>query len=391
MSIKDEIKSLNSELIELRRDFHLHPELGLHEVRTSGIVEKYLKDLGLEVRRCTETGVIGVLRGKGEGKTVMLRCDIDALPVEEKTGLEFASQNKGVMHACGHDGHTSMMLIAAKILAAHKDKINGNIVFLFQPNEEEAGAEEMIKHGALENPKPDAVCGLHIWSYVPTGKIGIVYGPIMASSYYFKIKITGRGGHGGSPHLVISPIDAAGHVLSAINSFHTYEQNSLKPTVISVGKIHAGQKEIVIPDELEMEGSIRCLHDDDEQVRNRFKELVEATCKAHRCECEIEFVCGNTLLNNDDTMTKLVIDTAEKVVGKENIQMKDVSVMLGDDFAEFSRRVPGVYYFLGTGNPEKKTNYDHHNCRFNIDEDSLPIGVEMHVRNALAYLGVNIE
>lgn len=390
MEIKKEVEKLNEELIRLRRDFHSHPELGFKEFRTAEIIEEYLQDLGIPTRRCTETGVIGILKGKQEGKTILLRCDIDALPVEEKTELEFKSQNPGVMHACGHDGHIAMLLITAKILTKYKDKIKGTVVFLFQPNEEEAGAEEMIKRGALENPTPNAVCGMHIWSYLPTGTIGIVPGPIMASSYYFKVTILGKGGHGGAPHKAINPIDTAAHVLSALNSYHTLELTSLKPTVISVGKIHSGQKEIIIPDILEMEGSIRCLHNNDLEVRNRFKEIIENICKVYRCECKIDFTCGNTLLSNDKELTNLIIKNAEKTVGKENIQTSDVSVMLGDDFAEFSRRIPGVYFFVGTANKEKRTNFEHHNPRFNIDEDSLKIGVEMQIRNTLSYLEVNI-
>lgn len=386
MNIKAEVAALQDELIQLRRDFHRHPELGFKEVRTSQIVEDYLKNLGLDVRRCCGTGVIGVLKGGKPGKTVMLRCDIDALPVSEETGLPFASENPGVMHACGHDGHTSMLMVAAKVLASHQADIPGTIVFLFQPNEEDAGAEAMINDGALDNPKPDAVCGLHIWSPVPAGKIGIVPGPIMASSYYFKITVHGRGGHGGAPHTAINPITTAGHILSAIDSFRSVECSSLKPTVVSVCKIHSGTKEIIIPDDLTMEGSIRCLHEGDEAIRNRFKEIVEEVCKTFRCTCDIEFVCGNTLLSNDEAMTDMVKAVAADVVGKDNIQTHDVAVMLGDDFAEFSRRIPGVYYFLGTGNPAKHTEFEHHNCHFNIDEDSLPIGVEMHVRLALQYL-----
>lgn len=391
MKIKEEIKALEAELIDLRRDFHAHPELGFKEVRTSQIIEAYLNHLNLKVRRCAGTGVIGVLDSGKEGKTVLLRCDIDALPVEEQTGLPFSSQHPGVMHACGHDGHTAMMLVTAKLLCKYREQISGKIVFLFQPNEEDAGAEEMINQGALKDPVPDAVFGLHLWSPLATGTIGIVPGPIMASSYYFKITITGKGGHGGAPHSAINPIDAAGQVLNAINCFHTMELNSLHPTVLSVCKIHAGQKEIIIPDTLEMEGSIRCLHDQDEQARNRLREIVENICKTYRCSCDIEFLCGNTLLNNDAVLTQLAMDCAKKTVGPEKIITDDVSVMLGDDFAEFSRRVPGVYYFVGTANADKKTNYDHHNCKFNIDEDSLPIGVEMQVRAALSYLGAEIE
>ena len=293
MDFREEIQSLHEELITLRRDFHRHPELGFQEHRTAGIVENYLTQLGLVVRRCAGTGVIGVLTGGRPGKTVLLRCDMDALPVTEQTGLPYQSENPGVAHACGHDGHTAMLLIAAKILSRHRQQLPGKVVFLFQPNEEEAGAEEMIRQGALDNPRPDAVCGLHLWSPLPTGTIGVVAGPIMASSYYFKVTIHGKGGHGGAPHTAINPIDAAAHVLEAIKTFHTLEQDARQPTVISVCKIHSGIKEIVVPDILEMEGSIRCLHKGDEQVRQRFQQLVEGTCQLYRCGCQVEFTCGN--------------------------------------------------------------------------------------------------
>ena len=386
MDLKEEIQGLREELVALRRDFHRHPELGFQEHRTSGIVENYLSQLGLSVRRCAGTGVIGVLTGGRPGKTVLLRCDMDALPVTEQTGLPFQSENPGVAHACGHDGHTAILLIAAKILSRRREQLPGQVVFLFQPNEEEAGAEEMIRQGALENPRPDAVCGLHLWSPLPTGTIGVVSGPIMASSYYFKITIHGKGGHGGAPHTAINPIDAAAHVLEAIKTFHTLEQDACQPTVISVCKIHSGIKEIVVPDVLEMEGSIRCLHRGDEQVRQRFQQLVEGACRLYRCDCQVEFTCGNTLLDNDPAMAALAMDTAKAIVGESGLRTQGISVMLGDDFAEFSRRIPGVYCFVGTANHEKGSDVEHHNPRFNIDEDSLPIGVELQVRLALAYL-----
>ena len=210
MDFREEIQSLHEELITLRRDFHRHPELGFQEHRTAGIVENYLTQLGLVVRRCAGTGVIGVLTGGRPGKTVLLRCDMDALPVTEQTGLPYQSENPGVAHACGHDGHTAMLLIAAKILSRHRQQLPGKVVFLFQPNEEEAGAEEMIRQGALDNPRPDAVCGLHLWSPLPTGTIGVVAGPIMASSYYFKVTIHGKGGHGGRKHRLRGKIQRAG-------------------------------------------------------------------------------------------------------------------------------------------------------------------------------------
>ena len=372
-------------MIELRRMFHRHPELGLHEVWTSGVVEEYLKNLGLEVRRCTETGVIGVLKGALPGKTILLRCDIDALPVTEQTGLPFASEYPGVMHACGHDGHTAIHLTTARLLAEHRNELKGTVVFLFQTNEEDAGAQIMIDDGALDD-KPDAVCGFHLWSPLPTGTIGLIPGPIMASSWYFKLTIHGLSGHGGAPHTAINPIDAAGHVLTAIKTLHTLECDSTKPSVISVCKIHGGTKEITVPETVELEGSIRCLHDGDAALRQRFSELITSVCAAYRCTCDIEFKCGNSLLNNNKEMTRVATSAAERVVGPDNILTDNIAVMLGDDFAEFSNRVPGVYYFVGTRNPEAGSVYEHHHHHFTIDEDSLAIGVMMEAEIVMEYL-----
>lgn len=386
MNIKKEVAELYNEMIDLRRDFHKHPELGLNEHRTAGIVEDYLKNLGYETRRCTETGVIGVLKGDKPGKTIMLRCDIDALPVTEETGLPFSSENKGVMHACGHDGHAALHLVTAKLIANHKKDISGTVVFLFQTNEEDAGAELMINAGALENPKPDNVFGFHLWSPIPTGKIGLVTGPIMASSYYFKITISGKGGHGGAPHKAINPIMAAGQVLNAIQAMNIAEFDATKPTAISVGMIHAGNKEIIIPETAEIQGSIRCLHTEDAAIRERFAEVCKSVCKTFQCGCEVEFKCGNTLINNDAQMAKLVEKVADRVIGRENIVSENVSVMLGDDFAEFSNRIPGVYYFIGTRSEEANSTYEHHNPHFTIDEKSLAIGLELQAEIIFEYL-----
>ncbi len=384
--VKADIAAIYDKMIGWRRDFHRHPELGLKEFRTSGIIEQHLLGLGLEVRRCAGTGVIGVLKGGKPGKTVMLRADIDALPVTEETGLPFASENPGVMHACGHDGHISMQMAAAEILAAHKEEIAGTVVFLFQLNEEDAGAERMIADGALDNPRPDAIFGMHLWSPYRTGQIAVVPGPIMASSYYFKLTVRGRGGHGGAPHTAINPITTAMHVMEAIKTFQTEELNLMKPTVISVGMFHAGVKEIIIPDTCELQGSIRCLHDGDTYIHTRMREIAQGVCAAYRCTCTLDIICGNTMLDNDDALTAGVVKVAEEIVGRGNIVMKDVAVMLGEDFAEFTHRVPGCYFFVGTTKPGAQM-VEHHNCRFVIDEDSMPIGVEMLVRCSLDFLG----
>lgn len=389
MGIKKEIKEYENELIQLRRDFHSYPELGLNEYRTSKIIYDYLSNLGLEVSKCLDTGVVALLHGDNPGKVLMIRADIDALPVTEETGLPFSSKNEGVMHACGHDAHTATLLIVAKILSKHKDRINGTIKFVFQPNEEDAGAQLMIDVGVLENPRPDAVIGLHLWSPYNTGKIAVVEGPIMASSYYFKVTVTGKQGHGGAPHTAINPIDASAHIINGINSLQSFEYDAQKPTVISIGKIIAGTKNIVIPEKLEFEGSIRCLHNDDFKVRERFIEVITKIADAYRCQVNIDFKCGNNIIDNDRYLTSLVKETGNKVVNNENVITNDVSVMLGDDFAEFLQDIPGAYFFVGVRNEDKQANYEHHHPKFDIDEDALIISAEMQIELALKYLNDN--
>ena len=388
MDIKKEIKAIEQEVIDLRRDFHRHPELGFKEFRTSKIIKDYLEQLNLDaVLECSGTGVIGILKGGKPGKTAMIRMDIDALPINEDSGESFSSENPGVAHACGHDGHTAMLLGEAKIFAAHREEIPGTIVFLFQPNEEDAGAQIMIDDGAIEMAgHPDAVFGAHLWSNFPLGTIGVCPGPVMASSYYFKVKIHGKGGHGGAPHHAINPIDAATYVLQAIKSFHTLEQDVFKPTVITCCMIHAGVKEIIVPDDLEMEGSIRCLHEGHEEVHARFREMVEQACKLCRCTCEIELKCGNSLLSNDYALYELAKETAKEMVGDNQIIDKDIAMMGGDDFAEFLRYAPGFYFFMGMGDDKKGSFVEHHHSKFRVHEDALAMGMEMQMKLVMKYL-----
>ncbi|WP_422484864.1 M20 metallopeptidase family protein [Gudongella sp. DL1XJH-153] len=387
MDIKNEIENLKEELISLRRDFHQHPELGFQEFRTGKIVADYLEDLGLEVERnIAKTGVVGLLKGKHPGKTIALRTDMDALPLTEETGLSFESDNEGNMHACGHDGHLAMMLIAAKVLSSRKEEIKGNVKFIFQPNEEDAGAEIMINEGILENPKVDAAIGIHLWSLLESGKAGVAAGPLMASSYYFKLLVNGKGGHGGAPHTTISPILAGIDMIKGLQEMVLNEVDALKPTIISFGKVNAGTYPIIIPEKMEIEGSIRCLHPDTEAVQERMGEIIEGISKVHRTTFSLEFKCGNELLYNDQEMTEFVEGVTEEVVGKENVVKSDISVMLGEDFAEFSKRVPSTFIFLGSADKKKKTDYPHHHPKFDIDEDVLQLGVEIHVKTALTYL-----
>ena len=387
MNIKHEVEILKDELNSIRRDFHQYPELGFQEFRTSEIIASYLEKCGLEVKRnVAKTGVVGLLRGGQLGKTILLRSDMDALPVHEENDIPFKSVNDGIMHACGHDGHMAMLMIAAKILAKHRDRIKGNVKFVFQPNEEDAGAEIMIGEGILENPQVDAALGIHLWSPIETGKIGIVPGPIMASSYYFKLVVHGKGGHGGAPHTAIDPISCAVNIMQTTQTMQTKELDALEPTIITFCKINCGTSPIIIPERIEIEGSLRCLHEGTEEVQKRFEQIIKSICEAHRTTYELNFKCGNILLSNDPNMTELVKRVGADALKKENILDSKISVMLGEDFAEFCVRVPSAFYFVGIANKEKGTDYPHHHPRFNIDEEALSIGVEMHVLGALAFL-----
>lgn len=388
IDIKKEVSALSAETLDTRRDIHAHPELGFQEFRTADIIEKRLTALGLRVRRCAGTGVIGVLEGGRPGRTVMLRSDMDALPITEENDLPFCSQNPGVMHACGHDCHVAIQLSVAKILAAHRAELPGAVVFLFQPNEEEAGATPMIQDGALTDPRPDAIFCMHVWSPIPIGHVGMVSGPDCASSWYFKVTVHGKGTHGCLPEQGVSPIEAGRHVLDAICSMQTMEYSTLdEPTLITVGSLHAGNYMNNIPDDLVMEGSIRCLHHREKDVHRRFTELVKAVSAAYRCGCDVELTCGNSMLENDPALADIGRRVAAQVLGPDSITDEGVREMGGDDLAEFFLEgIPGFYYLVGMGNPAKGSTAAHHSRDFLVDEDVLDVGVEMQTRMVLAYL-----
>lgn len=390
MDIKKEVAALKDELFELRRDFHQHPELGFEEFRTAEIVANYLRDCGLEVKeKVAKTGVVGLLRGGKPGKTVMLRADMDALPVKEQNDLSYKSVYEGKMHACGHDGHTAMLLVAAKILSKFKDDIKGNIKFVFQPNEETEGAKYMIEEGVMEDPKVDAAFAIHLWTPIESGKVAISPDAVMGGLYEFALKIKGKGGHTSAPQFSIDPIITASSIIQTIQTIQTREIDPLKPTVIMFGQIEGGTATNIIPEEVTLKGTIRYLYKDDEnseeRPKERFERIVKNICDAHQADYELEYIAASPPVYNDHEMTGLVRATAEEVLGgKENIV--DYTNLAGEDFGEFSMKVPSVFYFIGTGNKEKGTDFPHHHPRFNIDEDTMLTGVEMHVRSALNYL-----
>lgn len=389
MEIREEVNLLNDELIRLRRDFHKHPELGYEEFRTSRVIIDYLKECGLEVKAVAKTGVVGLLRGKHPGPTVLLRADMDALPQQEMNEVEYKSVYDGKMHACGHDGHTAMLLVAAKILARRQEELKGNVKFVFQPNEETAGALDMINEGVLDDPKVDAAFAIHLWTPLESGEIGIMPGPVMAANEEFELTVFGKSGHTSSPQTAIDPIIAAASIVQAVQTIQTREASVFDPTIIMFGKIKGGTGRNIIADQVELGGTLRFLYKNEEQekeeLKRKFERVIKGICDALQTEYKIEYIPSNPAMMNNPEMVELVRTAAKQTLRKEDGIVAH-ACMAGEDFAEFTRRVPSAFYFVGTGNKAKGTDYPHHHPRFNIDEDTLAIGVEMHMRTVLEYL-----
>ncbi len=385
------VSELKDEVVELRRDFHMHPELGFQEFRTAEKVEEYLKTLGLIPKRIAETGVVAILKGALPGPTLLLRADMDALPIKEENDIPYVSGNEGVMHACGHDAHMAMLMGAAKLLVRYKDSIAGNIKFVFQPNEEIGGATVLIEKGVMENPEVDAAMGLHIWTPLESGKIGLKAGAIFASMGVFKITVKGKGGHTGYPETAIDPVITAADIIQTAQIIQTREISLLKPTVLVFSKINAGSTNNIIPDTVTLGGSLRYLYEGGEESSEhpaeRLERIVRNVCETHNCGCDFELERENIALINDSKMVDLMKVAATVTLGDDRNIVEHVT-MAGEDFSEFAIRVPSVFAFLGAGNHEKGTDFPHHNPRFNIDEDVLLSGVELLVRSSLRYFKI---
>ncbi len=386
--VKKRILELTDEIIDLRRHFHMYPELGFQEFETANKIETFLQNLGYETIRMAKTGVVAMLDSGRPGPVLMLRADMDALPITETSQKAYKSRNDGIMHACGHDAHMAMLLVTARILKENKSFINGKIKFVFQPNEEIAGAIHMIEDGVLENPKVDAVMGIHVWTPVEAGKIAITPGPVMGGLDVFKITIQGKGGHTGVPEDAVDPVIAAANLIQTAQIIQTREISNLKATLIMFGKIIGGTKSNIIPDKVDLEGSIRFLYpggpDSEEQPTQRFIRIAEQVCATHRCTCDIDITHENIPLINHKEMTGLAREAAKEIFLEANAII-DNQTIASEDFSEFCAKVPGVFIFLGAGNKDAGTNVSHHHPQFDIDESVLPKGVEMLVRGARVF------
>ncbi len=379
---------------KMRRDFHMHPELGFNEIRTGGIVASELQALGLEVTKGVgKTGVVGLLEGAKPGPTLLIRFDMDALPITEQTGAEYASQNPGVMHACGHDGHTAIGLTVAKMLNARRDQLAGTVKFVFQPAEETfgddglGGAEWMIRDGALLNPKPDFALGMHLWNEQPLGWIGAAAGPVMAGADEFKIVITGKGGHGAVPHATVDPVLATAHVVTALQSIVSRNVAPLQTAVVSVTTIHGGTAFNVIPGEVSVHGTIRTFElAVRAKVVERFEEIVHGVAGALGCQADITVTQVTPALINDLRIAMRVQEAARRVLPNSQLDTASFTTMGAEDMAFFLDRVPGCYFFVGSANRDKGLDYGHHHPKFDVDENAMPRAAALMASAAADFL-----
>ena len=376
----------------MRRDLHMHPELGYQEVRTSGIIAKELRDLGLEISTgFAKTGVTAVVDGAHPGPVIMLRFDIDALPITEETGAEYASQNPGVMHACGHDGHVAIGLTVARLLNEHRDEINGTVKLVFQPAEEGmGGADKMIRDGALNNPSPVRSLGLHVWNTESIGWLGIAAGPIMAGAAILRIVVTGKGGHGASPHLAIDPVLAAAQIISAAQGIVARNVDPQKAAVVSVTSIHGGDAFNVIPQQVQMTGTIRYFDADvRDLVYARLEQVVRGVAEGMGCQATLEIEDVTPAVVNDASVTQAVKRAAQGTLPGHEIDEGGHFTMGAEDFAVFQKKVPGTYFLVGSKYSEKGLDFGHHHPKFDFFEGVLPRAAGLMAASAVELLNSN--
>ncbi|MGD8967101.1 MAG: amidohydrolase [Anaerolineae bacterium] len=383
-----EAEALREQLIDWRRDFHRHPELAFQERRSAEIIAHALRELGYDVETgVAKTGVVALLSGDKPGPVVMARFDMDALPVLEANETDYVSQNRGVMHACGHDGHMAIGLGVATLIARHRDGLSGTLKLVFQPGEEGGnGAEVMVKEGVLENPRPEVVLVTHVWNDKSVGTVDVTAGPIMAAAEKWTCTVHGEGGHGAMPHQAIDPIVVASHIVTSLQTVVSRNVSPLETVVVTVGSFRGGDAFNVIPDHVDLSGTIRTYDPRvREKVLHRLGELFEGTAAAHGASADLDIEHLTPAVVNDPDVTRVVRDSAETVVGPENVSSGE-RTMGSEDAAYFTQEVPGCYFFLGSANTERGLDAPHHNPRFDFDEDVLPIGVAVMVEAILHYL-----
>jgi amidohydrolase len=379
IDFKSQAEALRDELIARRRDLHMHPELAFEEFRTAGIVAKELGELGLEVQTGVgKTGVVAMLEGDKDGPTVLVRADMDALPIVEENQVSYASQTPGKMHACGHDGHTTIALGVAKLLSQNRDKIAGRIKFVFQPAEEiVGGARAMIADGVLTDPRPDVTLGLHLWNSMPFGTLGVGDGPVMAGSSVFTLKLIGKGGHAASPHQSVDPVVCAAQIITAFQTIVSRNQDPLDSAVISVTWLHAGTAFNIIPQDVELRGTMRFFRlEARELVERRMAEIADGIASAMGCTAEMHIEHNVLPVVNNPEVTGRMRELFRQFVGDAGLNTNE-RTMGAEDVGLFMDDIPGTYFFLGAAVPNQDAYYGHHHPRFDFDENALPLGVAL--------------
>lgn len=357
----------------IRRDLHRFPELGFQEYRTAGVIARELGNIGLEVTTgVAQTGVIAEIEGRRPEPVLMMRFDMDALPIVEETNAEYASQNPGVMHACGHDGHVAIGLSVAHLLNEMRNELNGTVRLIFQPAEEGlGGAERMIAEGALGEIPPQFALGLHVWNEKPLGWLGIASGPMMAAAEIFEVEIIGSGGHGALPHLAVDPINAAAQIVVALNAIVARNVSPLQSAAVSVTLIHGGETFNVIPSKVRLQGTIRTFDPEARStVLERFEQIVNGVALSARCKANINLKSLTPAVVNEAGITQKVIVSARRIL-PDSIILTDFRTMGSEDMAFFLNKVPGCFIFIGSANPAKKLDAPHHHPRFDFDEEVL--------------------
>lgn len=388
--IKSKAAELAGEITELRHHLHANPELSWQEIETSRLIESKLKELGFEnIKRGvdgTEVGVRADLIGDPAGPCVALRSDIDALPLLEENTCSYKSRTKA-MHACGHDGHISALLGTAKLLASMKSELSGRVRFLFQPAEEHglrSGAKALINEGALDGVQ--AIGGMHLWSFVPTGRVQWRNGPVMASADCWNVKFTGKGGHGAMPHDAIDPTVAAANFIGAAQTIVSRELNPVETAVVSLGRMTSGGAFNIIPPTAELEGSLRSFNPEIRaQMEGRLRRIADGIAAAYRCTAELKVTYYYPSVVNHAGLTAVLKDTAVQTVGENNVEESPL-LMVSEDFSFYQEKIPGTFFFVGAGSAEKGTDFPHHSPRFNLDDDVLPIAMSLMSSFAFATL-----
>jgi amidohydrolase len=381
IDFRPEADALRDELVARRRDFHQYPELAFEEVRTAGIVADELRQLGLEVQTgLAQTGVVALLEGAHDGPTVLYRADMDALPIQEANEVEYASRVPGKMHACGHDGHVAIALGVAKLMVSHRHEIAGRIKFVFQPAEEGGGgALAMINAGVLDDPSPDVCVGMHLWTPLASGTVGVADGAIMSGSSTFRLTVKGKGGHAALPYTTVDPVLCAGQLITALHTIVGRKMDAMAGAVVlSVSGVQSSSQAYnIIPDEVEIVGTFRTFNAyTSEVLEQHIRDVSRSVCESQGCRADVRIRHMTIPVLNDPTVTARLRNAFARIVDPDMLD-DNARTMASEDVSYYLDEIPGMYVLVGAGNGQRGLDYGHHHPRFDFDEDALPLGVTL--------------